>query len=268
MNFSSFTNLFFYLFVFYQYSNYKYPEKTQELMLIITYNSVYYFSKLQIFLNKTISQSHSYLSKYEQYNSFITKIIELKERTEGIFLLNSQNSKINQNVIDIICNNKVQQTINVDDFIESIVTKKPANNFNFCNSEFDFIIINGKLNMKKIIRKCELSFEHNEDNSIDYVCHLNKLLDMQPLSYKPLLCEIILDDEIIKIEFKNNDKGYNFLVVDNYLDSKFMSYFMLNYYNISNINDYVLKILNDSVENIIFDNTNVLKFDINDISKL
>jgi hypothetical protein len=271
MNFSSFTNLFFYLFVVYQYSNYKYPEKTQEYIFIISYNSVYYFSKLQLFFNKIISISHSYLSKYEEYNSFIAKIIELKHQARDLFLLKSHmqcQSENNQIFVDIICSNKLQQTINANDFIENIITKIPVNDFNFYNTEFDFLIINGKSNMKKIIRKCDILFEKKQDDSFDYDGYFNKLFDIQSLSYKPLLCEIILNDGIIKIEFFNNEKGYNFLVVDNYVDNKFLSYFMEKYYNVKNINDYILKILNNSVEFITFESSHVLKFDINDISKL
>ena len=264
MNLSSFTNLFFYLFIFYQYFNYKYPEKTQEFMLIITYNSVYYFSKLQILIKKTINFLHLYLSNYEHYNILIAKIIELKQQVDGL-LLNNQN---NLDTVDFIYNNKVQQTINIKNFIEYLIDNKTVNNFNYCDIDFDFIIINGKSNTKKIIRKDELIFKSNEDNPIDYDVFLKNLLDIKSLNYKPMLCELIIYDEMTKIDFINNDKGYNFLVLDNSLDKIFLRYFMEKYYDKILIDDYILKVLNSSIEFIIFENTSVLKFDINDISKL
>jgi hypothetical protein len=118
----------------------------------------------------------------------------------------------------------------------------------------DFVLMNDNENNFKIIQKLELNLEN-------MISETSELLKIQHVSYEPLLCELLIDDDNIKIDFKDKNGKYNYLIVNNYIDSKFLSYFMKEHYNILDIENYILRILDDSVQTMIFDKTTVLHFD-------
>ena len=328
MDFSAFTRMFFYLFVCYQYAKYQCPEKTQQFLVCVGYNSIYLYSKLQILLNKKIKEIHEFLMKYEEYQ----KNIVLLEKILNDFNLSSSTTASEPThviTLDFISNNEIcfnfekHELINdyLSDFFpdqsdddddadeidntdeqdeeliaqpkESILTagrkalervllpddddcddnneeiesepfdhekiSKTSKNNSIIN--YDFVIINGADNLKKIIK-------HSDLIKNDFVSEGSSIFKLEPFLYKPLLCEFWNgNDRMIKIDFCDNSKFYDFLVVGNCFDKTFLTYFMKKYYDVDVKYNYILKILDNDVNSILFDSSDVIKFDEKCISK-
>jgi hypothetical protein len=345
MDFSAFTRMFFYLFVCYQYAKYQCPEKTQQFLVCVGYNSIYLYSKLQILFNKKIKEIHEFLMKYEEYQ----KNIVLLEKILNDFNLSSSTTASEPThaiTLDFISNNEIcfnfekHELINdyLSDFFpdqaddhdhdddndddetdntdeqdkelnaqpkESILTagrkalervllpddeddndyddnddnddneeeiesepfdhektsktSKTSKNNSIIN--YDFVIINGTDNLKKIIK-------HDDLIKNDFVSEESSIFKLEPFLYKPLLCEFWNgDDRMIKIDFCDNSKFYDFLVVGNCFDKTFLTYFMKKYYDVDVKYNYILKILDNDVNSILFDRSDVIKLDEKCISK-
>jgi hypothetical protein len=128
--------------------------------------------------------------------------------------------------------------------------------------DYDFIIINGEDNLKKIIKHIDLIKN-------DIVSEDSAIFKLKPLTYKPLLWEFLNGDgSIIKIDFCDNNKSYNFLVVDNCFDKTFLIYFMKKYYEVDVKENYILKVLDDDINTFLFDSSDILKLDEKSICKL
>jgi hypothetical protein len=142
-----------------------------------------------------------------------------------------------------------------DDFME--VTKEDeVETKNDITPKYDFILINGEDNLKKIIKGDDLT------NS-------SSIFDMEPFMYKPILCEF-LDNEnnVTKIDFCDNNKSYDFLVVGNCFDKTFLTFFMKKYYDVDVKENYVLKILDNNVNTITFESCDIMKLESNSITKV
>jgi len=333
MDFNAFTRMFFYLFVCYHYAKYKCPEKTQQFLVCVGYNSIYLYSKLQILFNKKIKEIHEFLMKYEEYQ----KNIVLLEKILNDFNLSSS-TPVSQSThvitLDFISNNEIcfnfekQELINdyLSDFFpdqahdddaddddegtdniceqdeeliaqpkESILTagrkalervllpqyddhdddddEEEIENEPFDDAEtsktskdnsiinYDFVIINGEDNLKKIIK-------HDDLIKNDFVSEESSIFKLEPFLYKPMLCEFWNgDDSVTKIDFCDNSKFYDFLVVGNCFDKTFLTYFMKKYYDVDVKYNYILKILDNDVDTILFDSYDVIKLDEKCISK-
>jgi hypothetical protein len=282
MNFNTFTNYFFYLFVIYQYLNYYYPESTEKYMIIFTYNCIYLYSKLEILLKKNMTESHNFLIKHDKYQKLLVTLCKIEQQYFDVknnilfhistFVnpvyhynsnLNSQES-YNKITIDFISNNENIVSFEKDELINEFLPCLLSKNDDGCDEgtekrkqdefNYDFIIINSTENLKKIITKSDLI----NDESI---------FQIDPYLYKPLLCELLNGDEVIKIDFSNNGKFYNFLVVGNQFDKTFLKYFMKTYYEIDVKDDYVFKILDNNVNTILFEKTDIIKINRDTISK-
>jgi hypothetical protein len=279
--FTTFTKYFFYLFVCYHYAKYHYPEKTQEFIIFVGYNSIYFYSKLQIILNKTFINGHNYLIKYEKYQQLISFLQKMKDEIDivkehvllqtffyDLDLIFNTNSRSNPKdiTLDFVIDNKIELTLDKTEFLNDYLTdffpNDSASNKNGV-IDYDFIIINGEEKMKKIIKKLDPfknELETNPENS--------PIFKIEPFIYKPLLCEFINgdDDNVIKIDFSDN-KSYNFLVVDNYFDKTFLTFFMKNYYEVDVKDNYTLKILDNNVNTLLFESSDIVKIENNCISK-
>lgn len=252
MNFNTFTRYFFYLSLCYHYMNFYYPEKTQVFIMIVTYNCVYLYSKLQILIMKL----HNQLVKYEQYNQMIDY---LKDNLE---LINSYISSITTNVeeqvrhdpiivLDFVINNEIEFSCNKDEFLDEATSKKEVNIV-----ECDFVIINGEENLKKIIKYVDLKLH-------------GSVFQMVPFMYKPILCEFLdEEDKVTKIDFCSNEKSYDFLVVGNCFDKKFLTYFMKKFYDMEVKDKYILKILDHNVNTITLESSDILKLENDGIVKI
>ena len=311
INFNTFTNYFFYLFICYHYAKYKYPDKTQEYMITVSYHCIYFYSKLQIILNKlhnTLIQNEKYcqlLSTFKSMNSDIDAIkdhiLSYVSNNFGLELTPDAPKPRNSVTVDIVADNNIEVTFDKDDFLDhylSIFVAKHEKTDTVCecsknetlentqddsgeyaNDDFmevakedvkehekpgekddapkyDFIIINGEDNLKKIVKNDDLT-----DISCVFV--------MEPFLYKPILCEF-LDNEnnVIKIDFCDNNKMYDYLLVGNCIDKTFLTFFMKKYYDIDIKDNYVLKILDNNVNTIQFESCDIMKLETNGIVKL
>ena len=277
VDFNAFTRMFFYLFVCYHYSKYNYPEKTEQFLICVGYNSLYLFSKLQILFYKTSTVIHDFLIKYEEYQKTILFIEKtLNDFNSSTALIQSETNVI---TIDFILNNEIQFTFEKQELINDYLSdffpdadadadddddelaqpkdsvlsaarkslerillpgddddeeeieddplddKKESKDDSII--DYDFIIINGEDNLKKIIK--HIDFIKN-----DFASDYSSIFQLEPFLYKPLLCEFLNgdDEKPTKIDFCDNNKFYDFLVVGNCFDKTFLTYFMKKYYEI------------------------------------
>ena len=284
IDFTTFTKYFFYLFVCYHYAKYHYPEKTQDIIIFVGYNSIYFYSKLQIFLNKNFVKVHNYLIKYEKYQQVLSFLQKMKDKLDiisehtllqaafyNLKLTPYSMPKTNDIILHFVIDNKIEFTFEKTEFFRDYLKDFFPNDDNettqskskkTCIIEYDFIIVNGDDNLKKIIKSIDANeLETNPENS--------PIFKIEPFLYKPLLCEFINgDDKVLKIDFSDNNKFYDFLVVDNLFDKTFLTFFMKKYYEV-NVNDnYILKILDNNVNTLVFESTDIVKIENNCICKI
>ena len=286
--------LILYFYLFYQYLVNTYPEKIQSIIINVTCSCVYLYSKCQIGLSKMTNIVSFYMIKYipnifenNQNELMVTFILNndpiiTMSKTELLYILEN---KTNENVLDY-CNNDDNDDNDdvVDDFtplnnlIRSVyeflskllVTHWYGTPLQSSNSNLhwyklldvcDLILIHDNKNNIKIMKKSELILENFTSNESD-------VLQIKPVQYKPLLCELLIDDDDIKIDFKDKNGGYNYLILNNSFDCKFISYFMKQHYNILNLEGYILRVLDDTVNTILFDKTNLLHIGENKLKKI
>ena len=282
MNFNTFTNYFFYLFVIYQYSKYYYPENTEKFMIMFTYNCIYLYSKLELLLKKNMRELHKFLIKYDKYQKLLMMLCKIEQQYFDVknnilfhistfinpvycsnFNLTIEKS-YNKITIDFISNNENIVSFEKDEFVNEYLPCLLSKNKSDCcddtdkcksdEFDYDFVIINDYENLKKVITKSDLLIDES-------------MFKIEPFLYKPLLCELLNGDEVIKIDFINNKKFYDFLVIGNRFDKTFLKYFMKKYYEIDIKEDYVFKILDNNVNTVLFENTDIIKINTETISK-
>lgn len=243
MYFTIFTNYFFYFYVIYNYLKYKFPEQTQDILIVISYNFVYLYSKLQIILNKNKNYTDLYNKFQTIYNNF--------NKTTNTSC-SSPETKI---TLDFVFDNEIKITFEKQEFLDNFYFNETVKAGDII--DYDFIIVNGTNNLKKIITK----------NTFETFEKFETIFEIEPLNYEPILCEVITKDKVVKINLRDDNKGYNFLILNNCLHSQFFIYFMEKYYEIDITEDYVIKILDDMVNAHLFESSEILKFEKNNIIK-
>jgi hypothetical protein len=271
IDFNAFTRYFFYLFVCYQYANYHYPAKTQEAVIFICYNSIYLYSKLQIFVIKKLKEGNNYLIKYEEYKNLLNFLYKMNENFDllkasilSYTTTEQQHHKINEVTLDFVLNNEIIFTFEKSEFLNDYLADFFPNESESTRDEiidYDFVIINCDDNVKKII-------EYNDLVKRNFETEDSTTFHAEPFLYKPLLCEFSNQandndnetnyDKPIKIDFCDNNKFYDFLVVGNCFDKVFLTYFMKKYYDIDVKENYVLKIIDNNVNSLIIESSDTL----------
>jgi hypothetical protein len=129
-----------------------------------------------------------------------------------------------------------------DTIINAVKEGTPFYIFSDFNSELNNIRIN-----KKIIQNTTITLDYEVSN-IQFI-----------------LVEIILGDKTYKINLK--DEKYNYYLVDNILDKKFFTYFLINFVDsnltydyIYNHDNFMVKIIDNNVEIKDIDMTNNINF--------
>ena len=154
-----------------------------------------------------------------------------------------------------------------DGHVNFLVTKEELlkEGITYCNEvDYDFIIYSNYDESAKIVHKiiftkipCETDF-HYLTADIRFV-----------------LSEVEINDKTIKIDFKTDN--YNYYIVNNVINHKFLEYFLKKYYQREIMDfhefekpfqDMKLKILDHNVEKQEFDLKHVLKINKNDYSKI
>ena len=246
MYFNTFTNYFFYFFVIYNYFSFKFPEQTQDVIIFMSYNFIYLYSKLQIILHKNKNYNElckKIKSTYDNINNnFVSKFYKTTNMDKKITL-------------DFVFNNEIKITLEKQEFLDNFYLNKTSK----CSDifDYDFVIVNCENNMKKVIIK------NTTEKDID----IENIFDIEPLKYTPLLCEFIMNDKVIKINLCDDKKSYNYLVLNNCLNSYFFNYFMKKYYDIDVRQDYLVKIIDDSINPCYFNSSEIMKFEKTNIIK-
>ena len=288
MKFFSFVSWSVYLYVMYDYLNYKFPEKTQQILMNFSYYCVYFFSRMQILINKEKNNIYLYLKNIDlqingknvdeiigltnnffiKITNFINLLIEkFTSRSKDFTPENVKNTTNDTDdlLFDLILNNKINFSLYKQELIDNLEsTVMDMALLDSC----DFILVSDKANNIKIIDKQQLTIENLKNDS-------SEIFKIMPATYKPFLCELVLDNKTSKINFTHKDGKYNYLIVNNIFDDKFITYFMKTHYSFDIIYketgstfDYLLKIIDDSVETILVDNKSVLKITENKMIKI
>ena len=206
-----------------------YNELYLNLLFSCSYNLIYLYSKGQIFYNKIKNRIKNYIFTNQQIKKFIDKIYKLENIQE----------------IEYINQGKVVTKYNRNDTIINVVKEgTPFYIFSDFNSDLNNIRIN-----KKIIQNTAITLDYEVSN-IQFI-----------------LVEIILGENKYKINLK--DEKYNYYLVDNILDKKFFTYFLINYVDeckklpydyIYNQDIFVVKIIDNNVNIKEIDLTNNLTY--------
>jgi hypothetical protein len=255
-----FGSIFEFLFFLYLANNYvklNYEEQYNKLIICSIYNFFYYFSFAQIKITKILTVLNDKYLNFIKSNPQLLECFNKLKKTEKIIHnieYISNNFCIFSDTHDII---KQLHQVKSDkipiefDFI--IYTDNNSNNNNSNNNNSNNNNSNNNNNRKLILD--ELSPNDN------LICEETR--------YKFVLIEITIYDKTIKIDLKT-DK-YNFMIVNNKLDTLFINYFIQKYYNYDEISkllwfDYKLKILDQNVNEIILDSQQELILNLDNYS--
>ena len=211
--FASFIKTAFWGLLINEYLQHKYPEKYNQLLVVASYNLIYLYSRGQLFFIKVNNNMRKLIEEHS------TKYPELSHHLNKIL----KNEKIEQkNTIEYILNGK---QIFIDNIDSTNVINAP--------SEYDFIIIteneNNRENQyknKRIIKKIQDWDNKFEESKIRFILAEATLQKEQEQTDKKEQKEE--ETDAIKVEFKTDE--YNFFIVNNVFDEKFMIYFLTTYY--------------------------------------
>jgi len=205
------------LIIYYASNNIVIPNYLLNLIYSVSYNSIYYYSKLQLQFIKTRNNALIYAKTVPFLNNLLTYF-------------------------------------------------KPD------KSIYTYTIINDHFSI------CS---KHDREKNIDYKIIINEILDyeekkniessnIEEANYKFIMTEITINNKKIVIQFKT-DK-YNYLIVNNGLDSEFIRYFLKTHYSEMirdlEIEKYTIKIIDHNVNIVEFDETKMLYIEKNEYSIL
>lgn len=192
----------------------------------ISYNSIYYYSKLQL----------GFMKGKNIINNFV-KSTPILNNTVNNFI----NTKIH-NKFEVITSDTICFYWNDNEILND------AQKENIIGTDYDFIIYSD--NSKSCVNNVIFNNLENipEQTPITY----------EEADYKFIMTEIIYDDVKVSINLKT--EHHNFLIVNNKLDNKFIQYFLKKYHNITNFNssNYTMKIIDHNVSVIELDSTKAL----------
>jgi hypothetical protein len=184
----------FYAFLLHDHLKTKHTDKYNELLILATYKLIYLYSKCQIFLTKTNTHVQKLLAKdFPQIHDAVQNLVHHKIYHE--------------NTVEYILDGKQKQINNLSSTFEP-----PPETYDFIIVS-EFVHDDGhKYVNKRIIKTLENWDSSFEESSIQFV-----------------LVEVLFNDASIKIDLKT-DK-YNFYLVNNVLDEKFIKYLLHTYYS-------------------------------------
>lgn len=196
--------------LYYSSNNIKIPNYLLNLAYNLSYNSIYYYSKLQLGFMKTTNNVTKYIKTTPCLNNLLNY---MSKHNDKIFY-----SYTNTNLT--ICHKLNEEQIL---YYKLILHYKP---------------------------------DHAKKTYLES-------LKVEEADYKFIMTEISINNNNISIHFTN--EKYNYLIVDNKLDSKFIMYFLKTHYtdfvkdlSDSEIENYKIKIIDHNVNVVEFDNTKSL----------
>ena len=211
------------------YLKHEYPEHYNGYLMMASFNAVYVFSVIQIQAKKFreyLYKTHPRLQSYldEYSRSKIENIDNIEFILDGKVIYLTDKEKIVNHIIDII----------KEDFI--IYSDYDSKN----------VYTNKKIITDSTISNCS-------DNDFIY----------QVSDIKFLLCELYIGDKVYKITLKSDIENYNYYLVDNIINKKFMIYYLLEFYNedFSKSQDkFILKLIDHNVNSCEIDITDTSNY--------
>lgn len=221
------------------YLKQRYPAKYNDIILNISFKMLYLYSKSQILFNRINKVMIVNINHFLGRNPHINNFIKLVSNSYNCFVNNTDNKIPN---IEFISNGEVTFSLSKDLCING------SNNF---PSVYDFIIFSDFNNVsrdnrcvnKKILKLVEPNNFRCETSNICF-----------------MLSEIIIGDKTFKVDFKTKD--YNYYVVNNIFNDKFILYFLNKYYSFE-IKDFQPETIKLFTLNVIDNNVDTHEFDKN-----
>jgi len=202
-----FFKITFFAFLFNDYLKEKYPEKYNEFLINISFKLIFLYSKSQIIVNRNSRYIANSISQIMIRNPKISNLFEICINYHNRFI----NKMDNKHNIEFISNGKVSFSISN----EKITNEKLKTNIVFVDS-YDFIVFSD-------FSQDNLCINKKIQKSIE-----NKNFDYELSNISFILSEIIIGDKTIKVDFKTTQ--YNYYIVNNIFNDKFILYFLNKYY--------------------------------------
>ena len=216
--------LFTILFATYVYKNSKLPTYAKLYkplimngLLFIAYNTIYYYSSVEIHINKLLTIIDPYVDLLKEY---------IMKNDKSIYII--EMFKDGVKTYDIITDKHI-----IED------------NALFLEREFDLIVISDFTKPNPINKLC---INNIPNNIKDY-----ELSDIRFLSFKLIYKNDI--DFVVDIELSNNK--YNFYVVNNVLDKAFFKYYVTNISQLNLPSDfsYNIELIDNNINMHVLDDT-------------
>lgn len=217
----------FYAFLIHDHLKTKHSDKYNELLLEATYKLIHFYSKCQIFINKSGAQlnkkAEHILQNYPELHNKIKHYINKYKPPKDLY------------TFEYIFNGK---QIHVEG-------NSTSNSIKTIPEKYDFIVVTENTHDAPLTKRLLAKIEE-WDNIVE------------PSAIQFILVEAIFSNKRIKVDFKT-DK-YNFYIANNVLDEKFMKYFLLTYYGEQIKEDVSNDICNDMTISIIDHNVKQFEF--------
>ena len=217
----------------------KYPEKYNEVFINISFKMVYLYSKSQILFNRINKDMIIQINHFLIRNPNINNLIEQVKTSYNQFINKTSAETTN---IEFILNGQVIFETSKERITDGTRDLPSAYDFVVCSD-----VVNGCQDNKVVNKKIQKSVKEDcfnyETSNISFI-----------------LTEIIIGDKTIKIDFKTKD--YNYYVVNNIFNEKFIVYFLNKYYSYE-IKDFQPETIKLFTLNVIDNNVDMYEFDKN-----
>jgi hypothetical protein len=217
----------------------KYPEKYNEVFINISFKMLYLYSKSQILFNRINKDMISQINHFLNRNPNINNLIELVKTSYNCFINKTSTETTN---IEFISNGLVIFDGSRERITDGNIDLPPTYDFIVCSD-----VVNGCQDNKVVNKKIQKSVK---EDCFNY--------ETSNISF--MLSEIIIGDKTIKIDFKTKD--YNYYVVNNIFNDKFILYFLNKYYSYE-IKDFKPETIKLFKLNVIDNNVDMCEFDKN-----
>jgi hypothetical protein len=208
------------------YLKHEYPEQYNGYLMTASFNAVYVFSVLQIQVKKIQEYLYKTCPRLKSYlDEYSMSKIE------------------NIHNIEFILNGKVIYLTDKETIVNHIIDIVKEDFLIYSDYGSEDVCIN-----KKIIKETTSS-----DN--DFIYEISDI--------KFLLCELYIGDKVYKITLKSDIENYNYYLVDNIIDKKFIIYYLIEFYNedFSKSTDrFILKLIDHNVNSFEIDITNTSNY--------
>jgi len=223
---------FIFLKLLNNYLKHEYPEHYNDYLMSLSFNAVYIISIIQIQANKIhkyMYKTHPRLKSYlDEYSISKNKNIDNVEFIlDGKVIYLTDKEKIVNHIIHIV----------KEDFVI-------YSNYNSKNVCID----------KKIIVK--------ESNNLNSNCLDNDFI-YEVSDIKFILCEVYVGDKVYKVTLKSDIEKYNYYLVDNIINKKFMIYYLIKFYNedfSESTDKFILKLVDHNINSFEIDITDTSNY--------